>query len=433
MEYWSYFFTLLFRTGIEFCKLFLVLHGLLRLKLRSRLYVAMYVVLAFGCMFGISFFGKQTVEVPLHMFLCLLLAMFVFEGTYHILYTLVSYIGISMFDMLVAILWRLFLGVSYYELAVDDTFDIPINAVGIFVLFVLCMISRKCTNWEIDSSQKGNRAFLWLLLIGELSLFLFITAFQLCSDNEQILDKIMIVGLSVGSMVFLLVGIVMIVNHLSKNHYKEISEMNKRLLQSQEQYYAMLLEKNEETKKFRHDIKNHMNCMYMLLQEKEYTELENYLERFAGEVEMLQMHAQTGNKIVNAILGDMYAKYPAVTCNIQGHFPPDITICQMDMCTLFYNLFENAFFAAQQSEKKEVHIGIRQFQGHFLVRVENTIARVVTIVNGNIQTTKKQKELHGYGTINAKQCAKKNGGTLEFTCTQHSFVAELFLPDIQEE
>ncbi len=188
-------------------------------------------------------------------------------------------------------------------------------------------------------------------MTGEISLSMFVTAYQLNDRSIDQLAKIMAVCLVVGSIVFLLTSIILIMNHISKSHFERISIINEKLIRSQEQYYTMLLKKEEETKQFRHDINNHLNCMRILFNEKRYNELEKYFDNIGASVKNLRSELQIGNNLISAILKDESDKHPDVSVDIVGRIPPTLRINNMDICTIFYNLFDNAFTAAECSEK----------------------------------------------------------------------------------
>lgn len=57
----------------------------------------------------------------------------------------------------------------------------------------------------------------------------------------------------------------------------KVAIINEKLLETQADYYKMLLEKEDETRKFRHDMSNHIICIDALSQEKKYDEMQSYL------------------------------------------------------------------------------------------------------------------------------------------------------------
>lgn len=195
--------------------------------------------------------------------------MFIIRGNNRIIYTIISYLGISILDMLIATVWLFFNEQTYEQLSDDIIKHIVINAINIATVFVICILGRAFfSQQQYISLQKARRSYLILFLFGEITLFMFVTVFQLSNNSSDKTEKAMAVCLSIGSIVFLLTAFILLINHISKEHFKNFSEMNEKLIQSQERYYTMLLKNEDETRKFRHDISNHLNCMMILFNEK---------------------------------------------------------------------------------------------------------------------------------------------------------------------
>ena len=370
--------------------------------------------------------------IPIHPYICVALTILIIYGNNRILYTLMSYLGICILDMLTATIWLFLNDKSYVQLTDKLSDSLIVNAISIAIISVVCLISKKLSSKRIYAlvTNKISRVYLLLILIGEMSLLAFLTVFQL---NENAIDgseRLMAIVLSVGSTVFLLVSIVMLVNYFSKNHYKNISEINEKLVKTQEQYYTMLLQKDEETRKFRHDINNHLNCMRLLFEQKKYDELGKYFNKIGASMLELRPAFQLGNDLISAILNDVADKYPSVSVNIAGRFPDTFCMDNADICTIFYNLFDNAFAAADRSEGKAVEISVKLVSDNLFLTVKNTVLHKVEIENNVLKTNKQDKTNHGYGSGNAVLCADRNSGTLTYKCSDTHFEAELILPNI---
>ncbi len=260
--------------------------------------------------------------VPVYTYIGILFTILIIKGENRILCTLASFFGISLLDMLAA---TVFIAISgdTYERVIDDSFGrLSINALSIVAVAAICLVSRRITSKTSNiTSTRIGRPYLILIILGEISLNLFMTIFQLDESAVEGTDKAMAIALGVGSTVFLLTAFVMVTNTFSKNYYKGISEINQKLIKSQEQYYMMLLQKEEETRKFRHDINNHLNCMRLLFEEKNYDELESYFDKIGTAVLELRPELQIGNDLISAILKDVSDKYPEVTVEIIGRMP----------------------------------------------------------------------------------------------------------------
>ncbi len=204
---------------------------------------------------------------------------------------------------------------------------------------------------------------------------------------------------------------------------------NEKLLKSQEEYYTMLLEKEEETKKFRHDIQNHIYCMHTLLNNKDYDELGRYFKRMDSDLKNLKGGIHTGNSLVNAIVNSIKNKYSDVKINWKGDIPINLCLSSMDLCTIFSNLISNAFEAACQADKKEVDVSIKVIETKLLIVVSNYTKEKPDIIDGKIKSSKKEKN-HGYGIKNIKKCVENNEGDFNITFVDNIFTAEVFFNDI---
>ena len=190
----------------------------------------------------------------------------------------------------------------------------------------------------------------------------------------------------------------------------------------------MLLQKDKDTIKFRHDISKHLNCMYILFDKGEYDELRKYFDKIGAELNELRPKIQTGNDLVSAILNDIADKYSSVKYEIEGKLSNEIGMCSMDLCIIFYNLFENAFAAADKSDKKFVKVSFKYIGCNLFCRIENSTAHNVSILNNRLVTEKEDKENHGFGTRNAADCIERNGGTIKFNCENNLFSSEIVFP-----
>ena len=415
---------------IEFMKLLPIMIFIFGFKLQPVKRIIIFGISAIVLLL-LSAVYELTQYVPIYTYISLLLTIFIIRGNNRIIYTLISGLGIGILDMLMATVWLVFSEQSYTQLADDITKHIIINSVNLATIFVICAVARVFfSKQKYILPQNARKSYLILILFGEISLSMFVTAYQLNDGSSDKSIKIMAVCLSVGSIVFLLTAIILLINHISKNHFKNISEINEKLIHSQEQYYTMLLQKEEETRKFRHDINNHLNCMRLLFDDEKYDELKRYFDKLGASVLNLRSELQIGNDLISAILKDVSDKHSTVLVEIIGRMPSVLRLDNMDICTIFYNLFDNAFTAAEASEKKSVVISVKLLGENLYFTIKNSISHKIEIVNNILTTEKQDTKHHGFGSGNAVMCAEKNGGELMYKCSDTYFEAELIIPNI---
>ena len=411
---------------IEFIKLFPLMYIVLQFRLKP---VRQMLIYFSAALILISVFCPLPVNdiMPVSSYICVIFTILILSGKRKTMYTIVTYTGISMLDMLVVSVMLLFDNYNINILEEKGLDHIVSNSISIF--FVVIITAFSVINRRRNIYRENERIgifYLILILLGELSIGGFITGLLYFEGKGNIFSVL----ICISGIVFLVLTVVMIVNYTSKNHYKNISEINENLLKSQENYYTMLLQKDRDTIKFRHDISNHINCMYLLFENGQYDELREYFDKIGASLSGLRPSVSTGNDMINAILNDAADKYPEVRYEIEGKVPDKISLSNMDICTIFSNLFDNAFNAAGKSEEKLVTVSFRFVGGNFFCEVKNTIDHKVSITNNELITEKADKANHGHGTYNARNCAEKNNGEITYSCDEKFFFAELVLPKI---
>lgn len=420
-------FYCLLEFSVEFIKLFSVLYFVMQFRLKERKKVIIYSVCALAIVIGAELCGWRKF-FSVNGYICLLYIILILDGRKKIFYTITTYFGICLLDLMAGSVFLLTTNYDMVDLFDDRKTAILANSLSISVLAAITAISifirKRNEKKGYITSQRIGIFYLLLIVLGEMAISLFITAFQLEGSG----NKALTVTLCIGSMIFLIVCTIMIVNYTSKNHYKEINEINEKLLQEQADYYSALLKKDNETIKFRHDIKNHINCMYLLFNNGKYDELKDYFDKIGATLSELKPSVQTGNDMISAILNDAVTKYPNVKCEIEGKVANDIRLSHIDMCTIFSNLYENAFYAADNSEEKIVNISFRFAGSNLFCEIRNTVSHKVEITNNKLVSEKADKINHGHGTENARLCAEANNGMLLYSCTEQYFTAELTLP-----
>lgn len=365
--------------------------------------------------------------IPVGSFICLIITILTLTDKGKIIYTFVTYFGISMLDMLSASVMLLFVNYDIDMLAENKSATLMSNSISVIIIATITVISILYKKYErYSSGQRVSIFYLLLILLGEMSISIFITVFQVVEND----NKILAVTLCVGSIIFLLLCVVMMINYMSKNHYKNISEINEKLLRSQENYYTMLLQKDKDTIKFRHDVSEHINCMYTLFNHGKNDELREYFDKIGASLSELRPKIQTGNDMLSAILNDSVNKYTSVKYEIEGKMPNETALSNMDICTIFSNLFDNAFSAAAKSKEKLVTVSFRFIGENFFCKVMNTVDHKVNVINNMLVTEKNDKLNHGHGTYNARMCTEKNNGEITYSCDEKFFSAELIFPKI---
>ena len=233
----------------------------------------------------------------------------------------------------------------------------------------------------------------------------------------------------------LFIQLVLLINTLvTRNVHKENEKLAKQFLESQNEHYQYLEKREHETKKFRHDIKNHLILLENMINTHKYDEAKEYLDMINDKVISFSSQISVNNGIADAILNRFYteAKEKGITLKVSGHFPMDCYITAYDICTIFSNLLSNAIRAELEAEGKAVLVLIKYTEDKVLLTIENDYVNELNEVDGVFKTTKTDSLGHGYGLSNVKECAEKNGGYLSIATENHRFKAMVMMLNEKE-
>ncbi len=417
---------------LECVKLLLVLCGILNLKYKRKAPGAWCILLMSVICLVIK--GVQDSEYRISTFSCIavVICALMIEAKRRFLLTMVCYMGICCVDELIAFVAQTVFSVSDDLINGNQVLFIILNSISaiLFATIALLMVRLCKKRFQIhEIVQNISVVHLILCMLGTLAIT-FMTSVIGNEKMEWNEKQIQLIagGSCVFGCVFVLLWLLFLYNSNSRNTYKKIAEINKRLLEAQERYYRALLENENETRRFRHDITNHLLCLDVLLKEKDYKEAEEYLEVLKGNLQDLGSGVQTGNRLVNAILNDISQKYSDVTFIWNGALPQKMSLCNADICTIFSNTLENAFYAASSCEQeKTVEVMVQEIGQGVKVMVKNNMSRPIEMKEGRFITGKADKKNHGFGILNVGECIKRNGGHVEYSYTSDCFKTKIIL------
>lgn len=210
---------------------------------------------------------------------------------------------------------------------------------------------------------------------------------------------------------FLQLGAVILIL-VQRNVYKESQQLTEKYLEEQKNHYEYLEKREIETKKFRHDLRSHMEMLTVLVKKHQYDKFDNYVEEINVNIDRFGNNVTVQNGIVDAIINKYYSEAVAndVTMEVKGRFPSDCKIDAYHLCTIFSNILSNAIEATIEAEKKWISVFCKYTDDNILVEVKNTFDNKNTARNGKLRTHKKDANNHGFGLENVKESISKYDG-----------------------
>ena len=194
------------------------------------------------------------------------------------------------------------------------------------------------------------------------------------------------------------------------------------LLEQQEhslnQYVEEAKTRYDETKSFRHDIRNHIAVVKKLLQNGKLEEAITYMEDLDDMAEKMSFPCSTNNPVVDILVGNKLgiAKSMGIDVDCSLLLPYPCGLKDIDICIVLSNALDNAIQACKCLDgiEKYIHVSGR-IQGDFLMmEIENSFHGKGTFKKGT-----------GLSNINA--VAEKYGGAMSIETKEHVFVLHVLL------
>ncbi len=199
-------------------------------------------------------------------------------------------------------------------------------------------------------------------------------------------------------------------------------------LDMQLQHYEELAKKSQDIRRFRHDYKNHLFMLGVLLNENKLDDAKKHLARLTEDIEETETKFATGNYFADALIAHKADEALKNKINIEfhGNIHPD-KIDNSDLCTILANSLDNAIRASIPLSPCKIHIEASTNEKGCTITVTNPVAKKVEIKNNAIKTTKRDTESHGFGINNIKHTAQKYDGFVTLNCTDKEFSIKIGL------
>jgi sensor histidine kinase regulating citrate/malate metabolism len=185
-----------------------------------------------------------------------------------------------------------------------------------------------------------------------------------------------------------------------------------------------------EIRGMRHDMKNHLSNMRLLMKQNSFensessTELSEYMSRMGETLEKLDFVFKTGNSVSDVVIHQAYvkARRDGIRFSSEFFYPTTLDINTYDLAVILQNALENACEAciAVPEEKRFIDIRSRIKGEMFFVEVNNSYTGTISIDSqtGLPPTSKTDGGAHGLGLANIQRTAGKHQGDISIQLTE---------------
>lgn len=234
------------------------------------------------------------------------------------------------------------------------------------------------------------------------------------------------------SIIAALSMIVLILYWHSKEEHRirQIIEMRNRM---GEEKYNSLNRLYAANAKLYHDFRHHLMVIHELLKDNDCLQAIQYIENLEKTENDLSHVKWTGNHVIDIIINTKISemKKEGISYSINVEFPQrSANIFPNDLCSVLSNLLENAIEACKINrieKNKSIELVIRKINKMIFIKVENPMEIKPIMKEEAFLTSKKEKDLHGWGLKSVQSVVKKYGGEVKYNMGDKLFTVVVFM------
>lgn len=255
----------------------------------------------------------------------------------------------------------------------------------------------------------------------------FIGMFGVIALSEQSMIALSDDELTMWIILSLLLSVAILFFNVNRQYEmeKEIVKLKSEQAKLVERDYQSLNKTYSANAKLYHDIHNHIEVLHRYLQQGETADAIRYLEDLRTPVSEITQTIWTGDKAIDYLINSKiaFAEKQGVKTKVNIEYPRHTNIRSVDLTAILGNLLDNAMEASTTApdELRFIEITIRRVNYMLIIKVENGFGGNVIMENDTLQTSKTDKDLHGWGLKSAYAAVDRYDGAIEITCNNHIF------------
>lgn len=314
------------------------------------------------------------------------------------------------------------LGVGLISLVIKKDFlnAIPFGTVsryvsGILVQLLLMLFLGFFIKLKKVLKEKDNKYMFTMSMIPAISVV--ICCFMIYrSDKSYEMNVIYTYVAVVGIVIVNVISILLLIMEQKLYEQKIRQQVMLSAYQQKEKDIESILDMQKQNSKQRHDIKNVLILISELIQDEKYSKALEVLDKYRTGYKNINVTEIVSNNIVlnyllNRKINECRNNGIDMGCYVLGDIEG---IDDMDLYILLENLCDNAIEAAGQCNNSTIRLQISEDNGNLCIYIGNTTPGNVLKNNPDMNTTKKDKGMHGFGIMNIRDIIDKYNGTINY-------------------
>lgn len=318
------------------------------------------------------------------------------------------------------------IGFFFNEIFIKALYKAILECVGSIILLAILMLFQKIKS-KIKIKRIWITFFVILTSIWEtIIMFVFSRDEYIQTFHGQLIYKAMLLtgyGCLLG-----LIAVALYTKEQSQK-YQKLLNMEKYINEMQKNYYLSLLERETDTRRYRHDINNHLMCLRALVDGNIVAQ--NYIDNLQEKLYIIKNKSyETGFELMNILLGNHLSEIEkSVSISLVGKIMAKPDISDADFCTIFSNLLSNAVEEVKRTPciNPYIKIEIRTGKVYLMITIRNSSTVLIDDCKQNTMTKKQDKRNHGIGLRNVREAVCRNNGRFSLESNGEEVSAKIIL------
>lgn len=187
---------------------------------------------------------------------------------------------------------------------------------------------------------------------------------------------------------------------------------------------------HENTRRLKHDMKNHIMVIASYLNNGEIEQAKEYLSVVLDNLNRVYSYIQTGNAVMNYVINSKleYAQNCGIPFKAEIENLSFAQMGSVDFAAALSNVLDNAIEASMYASEKLIYVLIRKKRGYDTITVKNKIDKSVLSENPDLISTKPESDCHGCGIKQIKAIAEKYDGMVDIYEKEGMFCISMMIP-----
>ncbi len=198
-----------------------------------------------------------------------------------------------------------------------------------------------------------------------------------------------------------------------------------------EQEIQRTKDNNQERQKLIHDIKGNLAVLKNYLEQEDIDSAKAFLQEIFPGDHTKHVYRWSGYQILDMVISLRVeeAEKAGIRCEVMCDQIQELTLQDIEVCSLFENLLTNAIEAQGEGFKgqKWINLEVRQKKNTLYIEITNPFEQDIVWDRGKIQTHKKDMGFHGIGLSIIHRIIEKHDGVIDISTANHVFRVRIML------